>query len=63
MQISTLLVCTTTLILFFAFVINNVNNIYDVLSVDAVKLNQTKVFVETRNDQLTDIDLINLEIH
>ncbi|MBT6842681.1 MAG: hypothetical protein HOA17_02650 [Candidatus Melainabacteria bacterium] len=62
MQVSSLLVVATTLILCFSSIAANYRHILKVLEIDLAKLNQSIQYLQDRNSELTNIDLINLEL-
>ncbi len=63
MQLSTLLLIVTAFIFLFSFIARNINYTMDVLDIGNAKLKQSINYLQDRNKQLTNIELVNLEIY
>jgi len=61
-QVSTILIVATILILCFSSIEANYRHLLSVLNIDIVKLNQSIRYLQSRNRELTNIDLVNLEL-
>lgn len=63
MQLSTLLLIVTGFIFLFSFIVRNINYVTNILDIDTIKLKQSISYLEERNKQLTNINLVHLEVN
>ncbi len=63
MQLSTLFLIVTAFIFLFSFIARNINYAVDILNIDSKKLKQSIIYLQDRNEYLTNIELASLELN